>query len=685
MTDTPINAPAHGPRRLIAGRYDVKRLLGRGGMGEVLLARDLVLDRDVALKQLLPELSQDGMFLERFAREARALARVRHPGVVQVHDFLPSADGAAYLVLEYVPGLSLGDELAIHGRLPWERCARLGAAVCDALEVAHAAGVVHRDVKPANILIEPSGTVRVADFGIARLTDVSATQTGMMLGTPLYMAPEVGRGRRATPSSDLYGLSAVLFEAVCGRPPFISEDDDPAGLLALHLFGDVPEPRDHAPELPAVASQILRKGLQKEPGDRFATAAEMAVALRSTLGGHPRDLDEERSPRGIVHPGGPRPPTARADLTEVASSGSTTEVQPLETIAGVPSQGSPPDDPRTVDTPRLQRRDAVGTGTRTRGRSRLRVAGLVGGLALLGATVGAIVGLTRTGDSDPPTAVALRQEAIPGASFQVPDDWNERTDRSAETANLGLRDGRTYLAPGDSGSAGLALGTTDATGNRMLPTAFLKQVSGDLPQPSAVALGGGAVALHYPDLPLVRPAGQRISVYMVPTRTGALTVACFGPRSAFAAHADRCSSLVGMVRVEAGTAFPLGPDPDYARFLTEQSLALRTARDSAQAAMRAAIDRSDQIAGVRRAEAAYRAFQTALTERVVSPQAAPVHDRLAESAGTAADAYGAVAAAGEQGSDEGWADARREALAADRRFQEAVRGMAAAGYAARER
>jgi hypothetical protein len=310
--------------------------------------------------------------------------------------------------------------------------------------------------------------------------------------------------------------------------------------------------------------------------------------------------------------------------------------------------------------------------------------GIVGGLALLGAFGGAIAGLTRAEDSGTPPTGMLREERVAGASFLVPEDWDERPGQPAETTNLGLTAGRSFLSPADPGSAGFSIGSTDATGNRMLLAAFLKQVSGDLPQPSAVPLGGGTVALHYPDLSLVRPAGQRISVYMVPTRRGVLTAACFGPAGGFAEHAAECGRIIGMIRVEEGTAFPLGPDGAYARFLTDQNLTLRTARDGAQATIRAATGRSDQIAGATRAGAAYGAFSAALSERVVSPQTRPAHDRLALAAATAADAYGALAAAGARGSEEGWLAARQDALAADRTFQVAVRGMAAAGYAARE-
>jgi eukaryotic-like serine/threonine-protein kinase len=205
---------------LLAERYRIERRLGLGGMAVVHLARDTLLDRPVAVKLLADRYGGDEELRERFLREGRFAARLSHPHVVGVFD-TGEAEGQPYLVLEYVEGASLAEELARRGRFPVTEVVELGRQACAGLAHAHAAGLVHRDVKPQNLLLRSDGVLKVADFGIARATDGGATltQAGTLLGTASYMAPEVAEGAPATAAADVYSLGAVLYELLTGVPP----------------------------------------------------------------------------------------------------------------------------------------------------------------------------------------------------------------------------------------------------------------------------------------------------------------------------------------------------------------------------------------------------------------------------------------------------------------------------------
>jgi tRNA A-37 threonylcarbamoyl transferase component Bud32 len=256
-----------GPEDVLAGRYRLIALLGQGGMGSVWRASDEQLGREVAIKELrIPEHLDDQVrdqWIARLDREARAAARLKHPGIITVYDRVLGPDGRPWIVMELVQGGSLGDLVRTHGGIAPQRAAEIGLQVLNALHAAHDAGITHRDVKPANILLEGSRVV-VTDFGIAALEgDPTLTVTGALIGTPAYMAPEQVRGLPATPLSDMWSLGATLYSAVEGRPPFGATSPE-AALIAVAT--EQPRPALRAGPL----EPVLRGLLSKDPHARMA-------------------------------------------------------------------------------------------------------------------------------------------------------------------------------------------------------------------------------------------------------------------------------------------------------------------------------------------------------------------------------------------------------------------------------
>jgi serine/threonine protein kinase len=263
---------------VLADRYRVEGVLGRGGMGEVRAGSDLLLGREVAIKLLHHGLSGDERFNRRFENEARAAARLAHPNVVHVYD-AGEHDGRPFIVMERLDGRTLADEIAA-GQFTEQRAREVGAQMLAALEAAHAANVLHRDMKPSNVLLASDGSVRVGDFGIAK-SDYSTdgTTTGTVVGTLAYLSPERLHGAPATRSSDCYSVGVVLYEALAGRRPYVA--DNPVGLLDAMQRGR-PAPLDELrPDVDKAFCLAIMRAISPDESQRFSGAAEFAAALRT--------------------------------------------------------------------------------------------------------------------------------------------------------------------------------------------------------------------------------------------------------------------------------------------------------------------------------------------------------------------------------------------------------------------
>lgn len=259
----------------LVGRYRLDERIGVGGMGEVWRGADEVLGRTVAVKVMLPALLDQAGFVDRFRAEARTMANLNHPGVVDVYDY-HSDDTTAFLVMEHVQGEALSRTLSRVGRLTAARTMALIAQAAEALQAAHDQGIVHRDVKPGNLMVRPDGTLVLTDFGIAR-SEVAAqlTVTGMVLGTAAYLSPEQAAGEKASAASDVYALGVVAYQCLAGRRPF--EGDNPVELAMKHLR-QTPPPLP--PDTPQVAQEVVRRAMAKDPARRWPSATHFAAAAR---------------------------------------------------------------------------------------------------------------------------------------------------------------------------------------------------------------------------------------------------------------------------------------------------------------------------------------------------------------------------------------------------------------------
>ena len=335
---TPTGPPTGGTPGLpdgagttFGGRYELKRKLARGGMADVYLAEDTLLNRPVAVKVLFSEYARDDTFVERFRREAQAAARLTHGNIVAIHDW-GAEYGTYYIVMEYVEGSSLSQVIRSRGPLEARQAATVTARVASALEFAHRNGVVHRDVKPGNIMISSTGSVKVADFGIAQALSsaerASLTQTGAVMGTATYFSPEQAQGKAIDPRSDLYSLGCVLFEALTGRPPY--NGDSPVAIAYKHVQEPVPDVAAvaasvGAPPVPADLALVVGTLLAKDPDDRYASAGDLEA-----------DLDRFLTGQTVAATGAPATAGPRTMAVTAGASGMGTAGVPL------PPQGPDP-------------------------------------------------------------------------------------------------------------------------------------------------------------------------------------------------------------------------------------------------------------------------------------------------------------------------------------------------------
>jgi eukaryotic-like serine/threonine-protein kinase len=396
---------AGGPR-ILAGRYRLDEIIGRGGMSTVYRGTDLALDRVVAVKVALDPLAEENpVYVARFKREAHAAAALNHPGIVTVYD--AGTDGPTrFIVMEYVRGRSLAQILRDERPLEPARAARIAAAVADALSAAHAAGIVHRDIKPGNVMVADDGAVKVLDFGIARTEDaVTITQTALVLGTAPYMSPEQALGQPADARSDIYSLGCVLYEMLTGEPPFMAEV--PAGVMHQHVRVAPRPPVALNPQVPSRLNALVLEMLAKSPDDRPQTAAQVRDRLIEAATGAEALAEAEAAP-AAADVAEATPTVERAQAAPAA--GDVAEGTPMaERAEAAPaSEGAPAADSAgatpAADRPRVTEGASVPATAPTRPlerppRSPRRAALWGAAVAVVALLVGAAVALALSGGS----------------------------------------------------------------------------------------------------------------------------------------------------------------------------------------------------------------------------------------------------------------------------------------------
>jgi eukaryotic-like serine/threonine-protein kinase len=445
---SPSARPPGGDEPIVlAQRYRLERRLAQGGMAEVWLATDVSLDRKVALKWLKPSLASDPVVAERFRREAIAVAGLTHPNIVAVHDVFEE-QGRQAVVMQLVDGKSLRQLLDVQTRLSPELTIHIGACVASALDAAHRAGFVHRDVKPGNILVTADGRVLLTDFGIAKGLDTSAddlTSDNVMMGTAKYLSPEQVRGRRLDGRADLYSLGLVLYECLAGRVPFLGETDADTALARLQR-----DPTDLGrlrPTLPRGLVNLVHRLLSRNPNHRPATGAELRAELLRVADEPPPDLTPLGQPPSTAQATpatttGPRP--VGPFIRDARQTGQQPRTRPG--APPIPGEATPPNpvdrrprDPTPAAGPGLRGKPAKGMQSRT-GPSMVIVLVLLAAALVVALVLWATIGRHRGSGgaagstTTPGTAVAAGPATITGVAAYDPDGDGEENDAQAAAA-----------------------------------------------------------------------------------------------------------------------------------------------------------------------------------------------------------------------------------------------------------
>jgi beta-lactam-binding protein with PASTA domain/tRNA A-37 threonylcarbamoyl transferase component Bud32 len=435
---------------VLGERYEIGGVLGRGGMAEVHRGRDLRLGREVAVKVLRQDLARDPSAQVRFRREAQAAASLNHPAIVAVYDTgedRTSTGATPYIVMEYVEGETLRDVLRREGRLSPERAMSLTADICAALDFSHRNGIVHRDVKPGNVMITPQGTVKVMDFGIARAVSDSAatmTSTAAVIGTAQYLSPEQARGEGVDARSDVYSAGCLLYELVTGTPPFTG--DSPVSVAYQHVREDPRTPSSINPDIPPELDAILLKAMSKNPANRYQSAADMRADLLRAVAGQ------------------------RVEATPVMSDAEKTSIIGAAPAGyggydgGYAERAQPADD----EADRRRRRNRV-------------LALVVVALVLVAGVVGVALAVSGGGDDDPTATTA--QVAVPVLEG--------KTQEEAQTllTQQGLTVGTISQETSTEAQRGTVLSSDPAAGRKV-----------DAQTAVALVIGGGPNTLPVPDV-----------------------------------------------------------------------------------------------------------------------------------------------------------------------------------------
>jgi serine/threonine protein kinase len=679
------------------GRYEILEELGRGGMAIVYLARQLDLDRLVALKELSSLRQAEPAFTKRFLRESRLAGSLSHPNIVTVHDYF-ECDGTPYIAMEYVPGGSLRPHI---GHMSLTQVAGVLDGILAALDHAERHQVVHRDLKPENVMISAQGLVKITDFGIAKATGAATTRSfltaaGTTIGTPNYMAPEQAMGQAVGPETDLYSLGVIAFELFVGHVPFY-DTDEPMAVLMRQVSDPIPPARSLNPEVHPAISDWIERLLLKDPKKRAHSAAAVSEELEEIIidlaGPRWRRsaplVDASKRPSDV--PPGPHtpPPTAAARPPLMP----TWEVPNWGPATGAPThrldeREQRPLAPTVMPDAPTRRLDEPGADQPRRGRGTLVKVAFVAlaTLAILAAAFGGSRGSDPSGSS-PQQQIASPTATLtgPAMSLRVPEQWRPLRTQP----ELGVPFTQPVAAAAARGERagpivqfGMVRGDK-AANSTLLPASLLAstgRAADSAPPRTPVRLPDqGLQAWRYDGL---RPVGtdRALTIYTVPTSAGVATVVCALPPSLARALRAQCDAIAGTVRLRDAIPYPVGASKTYASALNGTIGDLKATTQAEQAGLESAQTLAGQAAAARALARSYGESARALGALELSPADAGSNARLVAALRGAAAAYGRAARAAGSGNPDAYRAASAAIPLATARVNSALAGIGAAGY-----
>ena len=652
----------------IAG-YRIEGVLGQGGMGVVYEATQLSLNRTVALKILASNLSDDPAFRERFRREGLLQAAIDHPHIVTVYEAGETEHGL-FLAMRLVRGPNLKD-MVLAREIDAGRTLRILTPVADALDAAHESGLIHRDIKPQNILVGGRDHAYLADFGLTKAPgEKSLTKTGQFVGTLDYVSPEQIRGLPASSASDIYALAAVLYECLTGVVPY--PKDSEAAVLYAHMSELPPAVTEARPELPGTLDEVIHKAMAKEPERRHKSARELmdeaerafsrrtraairppgpiespeeagiraAEAQVSTRPSDTPDTGQLAGAQGATSPAVPehtRPAVAGATAASAeppTRAAGAAQVSPPGTAVPQPSPVSgtaiPPPPPAA---PPAERRGMPGA-----------ILAAAAALAVIAAVIGYLAG--NSGGSEEAEPANTTSASAGSIELAAPEDW-ERVDADAGVPGLNLED-PIALAPGGAEDRTLLAGMEkNANTPQLLPPALIRALDEE-PRADAVELGD-TEAFRYSDLDPRGFTGGSLTLYAVPTDKGVATIACIADGDAAEQFLQTCENTASTLELLDAKSFALGLDEDYVNTLNGALDKLGSTRATGLENLRRARRPPGQALSTAAIGAAYRTAATTMRNASVPPQTQQANTAIVRALERAQRGYAGMAAGARRG------------------------------------
>jgi serine/threonine protein kinase len=675
------------------GRYEVLEELGSGGMATVYLARQLDLDRLVALKELSALRQSDHAFTERFLRESRLAGSLSHPNIVTVHDYFEEGS-TPYIAMEYVSGGALRPHI---GQMSLTQVAGVFDGILAALDHAEHHNVVHRDLKPENVMVTAQGFVKITDFGIAKATGKTisgsfVTAAGTTIGTPNYMAPEQAMGRAVGPWTDLYSLGVIAFELFVGHVPFY-DTDEPMAVLMKQVNDLIPPAIELNAEVDPRISDWIERMLIKDPKKRMGAAAEaweefeeivIALAGPRWRRSAPLVADADRHPDTPAGPITP-PPTeaARPPLTtfSISNWGPAAAEAPTHRLPDRTKRAIAPTLMPEPPTQRLEEEEPH----QSRTKRKLIQIGAIGLVSL--AVLAAAFGRPGQGGSGATPAPTTQQVSLasavtgPAMSVRVPRAW-----RPAKAPALGVPLTRPVAAVGRPSGALVEFGMVRgdaAANNALLPPALLDSVgkTADVP-PERRAVRLPAESLQAWRYGRMRPVGssRELTVYAVPTSAGVATLVCALPPAAASALGATCDAIAGSLRLRRATPYPIGASGAYAGSLNDTMGNLDQVSTAQEEALQSAQTLSGQGAAAQALARSYAQAAKTLSTLRLSPADRAANARLVSALRATASAYRQAALAARGGDADGYRNASAAIPAATAEVNAALTAIHSGGY-----